>query len=295
MSVLSIGLLSGRDVSFGKITEGKAKLKWLGVTNNRYDTDVEVADYGYSNNILPLPYVSYHPFYSIMLCRNISFTQDSSAPCKWDIEATYTSEPLTQGQEQTPNPVDRPAKIKWKSQAYRKAVVRDYSGLAIVNSAGDYFDPPPEIDSSHWVATIEKNVTGVPTSIITYTDAINSNGFTIQGITVAPKVAKIIDIEISELQTEGDYEYYTFTYGLEFRPELWRLKVLDQGFRYKSGSNRKNIVTDDTPPRPITSPKLLDGSGAVLSNPTTSNAVFLTYDVYTARDFGILPGINENP
>lgn len=293
MAITSMGLLPGRGVSLGKITEGKAKAKWLAVSDSIFDNESMVLAYGYAHELLPVPYLSVHPLYPIMLCRDIRVDQDSSSPCKWDIEANYSSEPLKQPEDQIPDPTQRPAKIKWKSQAYRKAVTQDRDGYAIVNSAGDYFDPPPEIDSSHWIATIEKNVAIVPSVILSYTDAINSNGFTISGISVSPEVAKIVDLDISDQQQEGDYLYHVFTYGLEFRPEGWKLKPLDQGFRYKSGSDRKNILDNSTPPRPITSPKLLDGSGAVLSNPTTTNAVFLEYDVYNDKDFSILPGISE--
>lgn len=290
-----MGLRPGRNASFGKITENKSKLVWLAVTDDNNDDENIVGLHGWSTGILPVPYVHTHPLYSTQLCRGISFNQDSSAPRKWDIEADYSSEPLkTADQTNIADPSDRPPKIKWKAAQYRKAIDKDINGDAIVNSAGDYFDPPPEIDSSHWVATIEKNVPAVPTFILQYTDAINSDSFTIQGMPVAEHVAKIMDLDISDRQTEGDFGFYVFTYSLEFRPETWKYKPLDQGFRYKDGADIKQIMDDHTPPRPITSPKLLDGSGGILNSPSTSNAQFLEYDVYNALDFGgTLPGLGE--
>lgn len=296
MSVIKMGLVSGRGVDLGKITEGKGKAQWLAVTNSNFDNESTILAYGYANEILPVPYVSTHPIYPVMLCRGIRVYQDRQAPRKWEIDATYSSQPLTGPEkDQTVNPVNRPAKIKWRTQAYRKAVDKDINGRAIVNSAGDYFDPPPEADRSHWVAMIRKNVTAVPAAILGYDNPVNSKGFTIQGLTVAPKVAKLLDIEISDLQVEGEYEFYTFDYALEFRPAGWNLKPLDQGYRYKSGSDRKNILDNSTPPRPVTSPRLLDGAGNVLANPTTSNAVFLDYEIDDAKDFSILPGLDEFP
>jgi hypothetical protein len=295
MSVIKMGLRPGRNASFGKVTENKSKLVWLAVTDNNDDDENIVGLHGWSNSILPVPFVHAHPLYSTQLCRNISFSQDSSAPRKWDIEAEYSSEPLkTADQTNIAKPTDRPAKIKWKSQQYRKAIDKDINGHAIVNSAGDYFDPPPEIDSSHWVATIEKNVPAVPTFILSYTDAINSDSFTIQGMTVSQHVAKIMDLDISDLQTEGDFGFYVFTYSLEFRPETWKYKPLDQGFRTIEFGGLRQILDDATPPRPVTTPRLLDGNGRSLDNPSPSTAQFLEYDVYNAYDFGgTLPGLGE--
>ena len=295
MSVVKIALVSGREATFGKITENESKLRWLCETSSNFDTEDMIASYGYSNNILPLPYVSYQPIYSMQLCRKILMAQDSTAPRKWDINATYSSEPLKESDNPVEDPTLRPVKIKWKAQPYRKVVDRDNDGKAILNSAGDYFDPPLEKDASHWVATITKNVESVPTSILIYTDAINANSFQIQGMAVNQYVAKIVDLEISELQTEGDFEYYTFTYALEFRPhELWHpFKVLDQGTRYMDGSAMKVIMDDATPPRPVSSPRLLDGLGGVLGSPSPTTAVYRDFSIYIARNFLILPGLNE--
>lgn len=292
MSVHKMGLLPGRSADFSRVAEGKAELRWLAETDNNFDDELVVRGYGYGNGILPIPYVDFHPLYETGLCRSISFNQDSSAPRKWEIKATYSDAPID-NKEQVQNPTERPAQIKWKAQPYRKAIEKDINGKAIVNSAGDYFDPPPEIDSSHWVVTITKNVVAVPSVILEYTDAINASSFTIQGIGIDTRVAKIVDLDIGDLQIECDFEYYVFTFSLEFRPETWKLKPLDQGYRYKSGTSRKQIMDDSTPPRPITSPKLLNGSGAVLPDPTTANAVFLSYDVYNEKDFSILPGLGE--
>jgi hypothetical protein len=100
------------------------------------------------------------------------------------------------------------------------------------------------------------------------------------------------DIEISELKIEGDYQYFEFSYTIERRREKWiPLKVLDQGLRYKSGSDRKHIMDQSSPPRPVSSPRLLDGAGAVLSDPTPDNAKYQDFTVYYARNFSVLPGV----
>lgn len=296
MSVIKMGLRPGRNASFGKITENRSKLVWMAVTDSNTDDESIVGIYGWSNGILPVPFVHTHPLYPTQLCRSINFSQDSGAPRKWQIEADYSSEPLkTADQTNITDPTQRPPEISWTTAHYRKAIDKDINGKALVNSAGDYFDPPPEKDASYWVANIKKNVPSVPTFILAYTDAINSDSFTIQGMTVNPKVAKLMDINISNVQTEGDYSFVVFEYSLEFHPETWVYRPLDQGFTtFSNFGGRQRIVDESTPPRQVTSPVLLNGEGQTLDNPSTANAVFLEYDILNEQDFGgTLPGLSD--
>lgn len=297
MSVVTIGLQSGREAEFGKITENKSKLAWNVATNSNGDTDFTIFNHAIGLGLPVIPYVSTHPIWGIQLCRNTTVAQDSNAPRHWTITSSYSSEPLKQSEEQAENPLDRPPVVKWASNQYRRALERDRNGHALVNSVGDYFDPPVEADAARWIVSIEKNVTGIPADIINYTDATNQNSFSIQGVGIGAEVAKLTEVSLSERKSEqvGDdtVYFYTFGYSLELRPETWKLKVLNQGYRYKTGSSIKQILDDSTPPRPVTTPKLLTSAGAVLSSPTTANAVFLDFDIYTARDFSILPGISE--
>lgn len=295
MSVRKIGLVPGRESKIGKITEGTAKLYWLAVTTDNADDESIIANYGYGNQILPIPYVSFHPVYTVMLCREINFKQDSKAPRKWNIDATYSSEPLSQSERESEveNPLERPAKVTWKTNQYRKPFIKDRDGKACMNSAGDFFDPPPEKDASHWTVAVTKNVPAVPQFILDYEDAINSNSFSIQGVPVGPGKAKLMDLSIGEIQAEGGFTFLPFAYTMELRREGWTQSELDQGMRYKDGSDRKAIMDDHKPSRPITSPKLLDGSGGVLANPTPDNAKFIDLEPYVEKNFAVLPGITE--
>lgn len=300
MPITRFGLLSGRGLDLGKITECKSKLRWLGVSNSRTDTDQivyqQAVSYPY---LLPIiPYASFNPYVTLVpqLCRSVTVDQDSGAPLKWIIEATYSSEPLNQSDEQqAQNPLDRPPLVKWSSTTYQLALAEDRNGEAIVNSAGDYFDPPVEASRSHWTVTIEKNVTGVPAFILGYADAVNESAIQIQGISVSPECAKLMDVSLSERKSEGEGDqrvnFYTFGYTMELRAETWQLKVLDQGLRYVDDDEIKQILDERS--KPISSPRLLDGEGGILEDPTPGNAEWLYFDIYEKRDFSVLPGLLE--
>ncbi len=313
MPIYAVGPLSGRSLDFGKITECKSKVRWLGKSNDRQDTPQAVFNQVTSSpyNLPVIPYYSFNPYVSapLQLCRGVSCEQDSSAPLKWIIEAEYSSEPHKAGDENQPeNPLDKPPEVKWKASQYRLPIFRDKDGKAVVNSVGDYFDPPVEIDASRWVVTVEKNVISVPPDIINYADAINENAFSVSGVSVAPHVAKLMDLDISERKTakianqqgqEITIFYYTFGYGMEMRAETWVIKVLNQGYQAKSVSEGvvqadvMRIMDSSRPPRPVSSPAMLNEDGTIVAEPGPDTAVFLDFNVYTPRDFSILPGINQ--
>jgi hypothetical protein len=291
-----MGRVAGRDAEFGRTSEETSRLKYLAVTDSRYDTEITVAAYGVANNILPTPYQDYHPEIGGHLCRNLRLRQIDGEPLHWEIEAAFGTQPIRED-EREENPLNRPARISWRSNQYRLPVDKDLSGQATINSAGDYFIPPVERDASHWVATVRKNVAVVPSFIIDYTDAVNNSSFTIDGNVVGQYVAKIVDIDISEEKNERGYLFREFGYSIEFRPvDKWHpVKVLNQGMRAiydVPGTDKRRQITDGgTPPRPISSPVPLDASGMVLVNPTPSTATYKSFSLYPLRSFHVLPGV----
>ncbi len=190
-------------------------------------------------------------------------TQDDGAPRKWTIEAEYSSKPIKENESEE-NPLNRPARIRWRTANYRQAIWKDINDKAILNSAGDYFDPPVEVDRAYWTVSVSKNVADVPTFMLDYENAVNNAAITIGGVVIGQYEAKISDIEVSELKIEGDYQYFEFSYTLERRREKWiPLKVLDQGYRQIDPANsekRIHIMDDSSVKRPVASLRLLDGA-----------------------------------
>lgn len=300
MAVIKMGRVAGAELDYSRPYDSTSRLQWLAVTNSNADSEATVYQYGLDNGILPLPYVSPHPTLNGHYCRSVKVRQASGAPRQWTIDAEYSSAPTKDGENEE-NPLLRPAKIQWRTNQYRQAIDKDITGKAILNSAGDYFDPPVEVDRSRWTASVSKNVATVPGYLLDYADAINNNSFFISGLSVEQYTAKVQDISISELKIEGDVLYYEFSYSLEFRREKWQpFEVLDQGMRHKvllteggqTVSHLEHILDAGKPRRPVSSPVLLDGQGQKLNNPNPSNAFFQKFTVYYARSFSVLPGLN---
>ena len=300
MSVIKLGLISGRELDYSRPYDSTSRLQWLAVTNNNGDTEATVYQAGLDAGILPLPYISPHPTLPGHTCRQVRVRQDSGAPRKWTIEAEYSSAPTKDGDNET-NPLLRPAEITWRSTQSREAIVKDVNGKAILNSAGDYFDPPVEVDRSRWTISVSKNVANVPSYLLDYPDAVNNGSVTVSGIPCEQYTLKVSDINISGPKNEGEVLYYQFSYQLDHKREKWLpLAVLDQGMRKKTTKTVNNetkqhlehIMDLSKTPRPVSSPVLLDGAGGVLQNPNLNNAKYREFTVYYARSFSVLPGLN---
>jgi hypothetical protein len=210
----------------------------------------------------------------------------------WEVTVTYEF-----GIEQPPeSPLDEPVKIRWTSSLERIPAIKDLDGEAIVNSAGDYFDPPPEKDAVGWTIVIQYNAATVPTGILGFAGAVNNAGITVDGISIATERCRVVGLDISEIQERNDIEYRTVTlslYALDPDEDGFDLSLLDQGFRIKDGTDLKDILIEDedgNENRP-SSPVLLDGSGAKLSDPSPSTAVFMDYEVTRKKDLSAFPGI----
>jgi len=294
MAVLKMAEVSGQSLDYSLPFDSSSTRKWLAVTDNNFHTSADIYQYGLDNSILPLPYVSYHPVLVGHSCRNVKVTQDDGAPRKWTIEAEYSSKPIRENQQEE-NPLNRPAQIEIQTASYKRAIWQDIDGKGVLNSAGDYFDPPVEVDVAYWTFTVKKNVADVPTYILDYENAVNNAAFTIRGLTIGQYEAKISNIRIGDLKIEGDYQYFEFSYTLERRREKWiPLKILDQGLRKldpADSTKRVHIMDNSKTPRPISSPVLLDKKGGVLADPTPAKAEYIDFTVYYARNFSVLPGV----
>lgn len=291
-SILRLSEIPGREIDIGKQNEWKRRRHWTALTDVRtYDEGVlYLAAVAFPGSTVPTPYFSTHPNDSRFLCKRVVTRQDRKSPVLWLLSADYDTAPWDTEDEE--DPLDRRTKVSWATNKYQKAVEKDRNGKAILNAAGDYFDPPPLKDVSRWTATLTKNLPAVPTWIFGYEDALNNANWTLQGLTIPKNAAKIFSISISDIQREGDVEYYVFSYSVEFDTiDLWKGKYLNQGFYYLDPNEpdpdkkrkRCKIKGKDS-----ASPVLLAVNGDQILNPSPATATFMEYDVDKEVDFSVL-------
>lgn len=219
-------------------------------------------------------------------CTSVKPRNVGATPFFWNVTVSYSSD-----KELNDDPLLDDPDISWGSQKFQEPIVDDINGDAVVNSAGDPFDPPIMRDVSREVVTITANVASVPAWVFSYKDRLNNATITIDGISILAEKAKCDDITVANKAERNEIEYYPLTIRLSLREEGWAKQVLDVGFNEIDGSaGRAAILLDDgTEPK---SPVPLDGNGQRLSNPTTETAVILSFDIYPQVDFTVFPGIS---
>lgn len=200
--------------------------------------------------------------------------------------------------ELSEDPLQDAATFDWDTEQYQEVMYEDEEDKASVNSAGDPFDPMPDRDNSRRVVVLEKNMESVPSWILDYQDAVNSDPFTIDGFLVGAGKAKVQRVSVSKKKFRNDIEYRTVKIIMHLDRRGWLGRYLDIGFRKIATASstgqpiRVPIMMQDEETAeliPVTAPVLLDGSGAELEDPSFSNAVYLNRRKYIEADFNNLP------
>jgi len=236
---------------------------------------------------------SRHPSDSSLVCQSISATQNDQDRHSVFITAEYATLAGARPEEPPPQSIlYNPAVISWQTQQYTAEIQRDVNGNAVLNSAGDPFYPPVQIQKSRLVAQVRKALSMVPAWLLEYRDAVNNAPFTLDGLQIKKGAARILDISISEWRHEGELSYreVSITIAVNDEADSWQPKVLDQGFFEKIQVNgntvRRRIRVAG---EPVCSPVLLDGQGHALPNPVPAQAQWITVNAYPEKDFSILP------
>lgn len=252
------------------------------ITNSPYDGSYTVLA------ALPAP-ATRHPedFYSIAVKAKAD--NDPKSKMIWTCSVEYSNERQTPSGGPQNNPLADAAECEWSTDTTQEAFTQDKNGNAILNSAGDYYEDVIKDDVSHWTVSIKKNVAFVPAWINTYRDAVNSDAVVIDGYAVAAGTAKIRSIKIGKWLNRNDIWYRELDFAIKIKSD-WKHYPLDQGLRCKwPADNTKRVRCWDDQGRPVTKPVLLDGNGAILANPSPTNAVFNTVDLRNSKPFSVLP------
>lgn len=200
----------------------------------------------------------------------------------YEVTATYDSTI-----ELNENPLFKPADIEWDGENFDEALVFDRDGNAVLNSAGDPFLDAMR-ERTRRVVTVTKNIAAVPTWIITAEDAVNSAAFLLDGFTIPAGKARLGAPRLARWQTLNSVRFREMTMRFILNKDGWAYQPLDAGFRYRNGANELVRITSDDG-TDVSHPVCLDGSGAVLSNPTPATAVYGSFNGYPAYDFNLLP------
>lgn len=225
-------------------------------------------------------------------CVNSVARRDTENPFVWTVDIRYRTVSLngTQPDQREEDPTERPAEIRVSSESYQKALIYDRDGYAIVNSAGDPFDPPPEIDERRAVITITKNRPSYSlTTQEEYDGSVNSDTY----LGFDPGTLRI-DLSADTGYENGVY-FWKVTANVKINRKVprppppfptgddfggWALEVYDAGYRTSDGSH---IM--DGKGNAVTSPAFLD-EGLEMS--PGDDPTVLRFEVYREKAFADL-------
>jgi len=268
--------------------------EYLVKTDDKTDTELDVL----TDTLAP--YLGQpHPTAQGLYVEDIQVKQAKESPYFWKLSVKYSNEQTT-AEGESPSetsPEFDPAVIEWSTENFQIPIEKDTTGQAIVNSAGDPFDPLPTKDEIRVVCTISYNSLSVPVEVLNFPNRVNGSAITIDGLSVPEGEAKCTGVRVGGLQQRNGEFYRNVQFSFAIISGGWDLSILDQGFREREPRTNDlvNIVNDGDQSgdgAAITSPALLDGAGHKIDDPNPADAVFLPFSVYGSIDFTVIPGIS---
>lgn len=246
--------------------------------------DINIGPYAVMNgtdshgNSIPLDFDDYHAGQDVLTFARVktkAAAREPLNPMLWYVTVTYST--AKDQQDRSNPPEDRPIEISFSLQRQTKVASKTISGGSLATSAGERFNPLPEMDDSRLVMTVSRNQFDFNSvAAMDYRDSVNSDSF------VGFEAGKVKLAGISAKSVfEGAIFYWRVDIEFHISDEGWDLEVLDEGTYFLNGGQKKRFK--DLEGHFTTG--LLDGAGGEAAVNTPS---FRTFRVYKRRSFNVL-------
>lgn len=209
----------------------------------------------------------------------------------WELEVQYSTKTKDQD-EQDEEPLDRQPEIAIDFETYQTvaegalvdflndedAPVAEelFFGRALTNSAGEPFDPQPEMDQVRPVLTVTYNESFLNIPLLMhYANTVNSTVW----LGCQPRTWKMGGPRISR-EIENGIKYWQISLTFTYNKQTWDLQILNQGTYFIDGGGDKQPFTDSPGNRIV---GLLDDDGFELAE--GADPTFERYRVYKETDF----------
>jgi len=228
--------------------------------------------------------------------QSLDVEPDGEDGIGWIITVGYGwYDPNNAGGGPAQNPLLMPIDVSWDFRDHETVLDVDQSGNAVLNTAGDPYDPPIVIDDPRLVLTVVRNEATFNVGwALTYRNAVNSDPFA----GFPPLCCKVLNIS-SKNQWHQDQGWYSQTnYQFEFiSPQVdydsqygFRKRIISQGYRAISVVTGKpyHVTFKGVP---VNSPVLLDKNGYLLTS--SQQPYFQTFQAYPELPFEAF-GFDQN-
>jgi len=228
-----------------------------------------------------------HPYHPRIWAQRKSVVP-FEGPLSYEVTVYYSSEPY-RSYENSPaefdDPLNAPSKISWSFITSNEPVDRDIHGNPILNSAQESFNTPITKEFHDQVLRVIKaQETFNAVRAYDYMGSLNSNTF----YGCPPGTMKCTTFDGEEARSVN-LIYWIITYEFQYRADGWKRKVLDEGYRVKTGTidgmNTYQTILDKEG-NPLSQPTLLDGYGNKMQ--ASALGVWLEFDIYPSKNFSLL-------
>jgi hypothetical protein len=222
--------------------------------------------------------------------RSIQVEQQADDPTFWICTVEYGPLDPQSGGSDNPgseNPTLDPPRVEWDTEQREVIVDEDINGDAVVNAAGDRFDPPIVKDDDRDYLIIERSEqTFDPAIAAQYRKKLNASPF--YGFAAG-------QVKCDKITASRDYStligvFYRVRYEFAVNLDGWKKRVLNAGMRQLNVglTDYEPILIEDTGGTqvPVSEPVPLDATGRALAAGGTP--VWLEFDIYSTADFDAL-------
>lgn len=252
MAVISVDL--DRQGSTSKLTLAtrQSTLTWIVITAQ---TDSSVI----AEQASGIPaYGTPHPDDPFRYCIDVS--ADRVEPGVFRVTATYETPP--NGEQQLPdNPLNQVPQYQWGFNTFERAIDYDLNGIAIVNSAGEPYDPGVMMKYAVATLNVTRNEPAYDHSYaFTFVNHVNADTF----YGVGPGYAFCTGISGSSATFNIlglTQVYWVVNYQIEFSSFPYQPKVLDAGYKEWYSPLTRPVNIKDDYGNDVSRPVMLDGTG----------------------------------
>lgn len=200
------------------------------------------------------------------VCVGRSGQQRGKAKRFWDCEVEYSNDEAESpaGENEPPSEIERELRqtVRWSTSSVQRPVFTDIEGAALLNAAGDPFDPPYVQDFLILVASIsrfEQTDGGDINALVDYFNSVNEDEFTLDGKTVFRHEALFGNYDSVDA-IKGGSRVKQVSYTLHIWPislgdkvnagsedfSWWDAFLLEHGPNYIEAGTKKPVVDSTT-------------------------------------------------
>lgn len=175
------------------------------------------------------------------------------------------------------NPFAKPVEVSVDWVARTRFTNTDRFGNPIVNSAGDLFPEPIEVEEYLPIISISRNEPDYPLGeVFQYANAVNSSATT----NFAAGTLKAIPPRATLQHSPNSGVYWNINYKFQINPSGYDISLYDRGLRELKDDKLRDIIVDG---QPVNQPAFLDGSGLKLAE--DGDPVSMSWSVYPTKDY----------